>query len=79
MDPSCRLVRRGIPSRYGRHGDFGVSPWAGFAVSSGILYAARRCATPVAFVLTDFTAMLIAVAAVASLVWLTARRNDVVP
>jgi len=58
---------------------FGASPWDAFAAASAILYAALPWRTPVAFVLTDFPAMIMAVVAIGCLLWLVAApwRADV--
>jgi hypothetical protein len=55
---------------------FGASPWGACAVSSGFLYAALPLRSPVASLLTDFLAVVAAVAAVACLFWLAARRRQ---
>ncbi len=54
---------------------FGVPPWDACAVSSATLYATLPMRTPVAFVLTDFLAMIVAVVAVACLLCLVADRR----
>ena len=54
---------------------FGASAWDACAVSSACLYAALPWRTPVAFVLTDFLAMIMAVAAIACLLWIVADRR----
>ena len=55
---------------------FGASSWAACVASSGFLYAAVPLRSPVAYVLTDFLAMVTAVAAVACVFWLAARRRQ---
>jgi hypothetical protein len=54
---------------------FGASPWMSMVVSAGLIYAALPFRTPVAQLLTDFCAMLLAVIAVGFLLRLVADRK----
>jgi hypothetical protein len=58
---------------------FGVSPWASLAASSALLYAALPRHTPVACLLADFPAMMLAVMTVACLLWVVAERSRILP
>jgi hypothetical protein len=50
---------------------FGASPWQAFGISSGFMYGTIQLIPLVATILTDFSAMLAAGAAVACLLWIT--------
>ena len=74
--PCCR---RPCSSSIFRCGGSGFLPGLALAISSPLVYAALPRRTPVACLLSDFAAMMLAVMTVGCLLWVVAERRRILP